>query len=82
MAVQLEVAKAEYDNSLALYHASQRNSLILLALSLLLGVGFVLWMARTLGRQLGAEPQEVAEVARALPPATCARRLPVRRRAA
>ena len=63
VAVQLEVAKAEYDNSLALYHASQRNSLILLALSLLLGVGFVLWMARTLGRQLGAEPQEVAEVA-------------------
>ena len=63
VAVQLEVAKAEYDNSLALYHASQRNSLILLALSLLLGVGFVLWMARALGRQLGAEPQEVAEVA-------------------
>ena len=63
VAVQLEVAKAEYDKSLALYHASQRNSLILLALSLLLGVGFVLWMARALGRQLGAEPQEVAEVA-------------------
>ena len=61
--VQLEVAKAEYEHSQALYHASQRNSVILLALSLLLGVGFAGWMARALGRQLGAEPQEVAEVA-------------------
>ncbi|MFO1235165.1 MAG: methyl-accepting chemotaxis protein [Rivihabitans pingtungensis] len=64
MEVQLEVAKAEYEHlGCALHHASQRNSVILLVLSLLLGVGFAGWMARALGRQLGAEPQEVAEVA-------------------
>ena len=61
--VQLEVAKAEYDRSLELYQSSQRNSLILLGVSLLLGLGMASWMARQLNRQLGAEPQQVAEVA-------------------
>ena len=52
---KLEVAKAEYDNSLALYHASQRNSLIRWrcrcswAWALCCG-----WRAP--GRRLGAEP--------------------------
>ena len=61
--VQLEVAKAEYDRSLDLYQTSQRNSLMLLGVSLLLGLGMASWMARQLNRQLGAEPQQVAEVA-------------------
>jgi methyl-accepting chemotaxis protein len=56
-------AKAAADRTMNIYQDSRNVMLALVAAAVLLGIGFGMWLARSLTRQLGAEPAEAAAVA-------------------
>jgi methyl-accepting chemotaxis protein len=61
--VQLKVAKAAYDQSSAKYHAARWMAIMALLAGVLLSGTLALFLIRTLDRQLGAEPSEIAAMA-------------------
>jgi len=50
--VQLNIAKHEYDNSAANYVSTRNENIALCALGLILGIGFALWIIRSITRPL------------------------------
>ena len=50
--VQLNVAKREYDKTAANYVATRNTSIAIIALGLILGIGFALWIIRSITRPL------------------------------
>jgi methyl-accepting chemotaxis protein len=56
-------AKAASERSTEIYQRSRNVMLALVAGAILLGIGIGLWIARSLTRQLGAEPAEAAALA-------------------
>ena len=63
MAMQTDIAKGEYEQAAAAYAQIRMLSVGAIALGLLFAVAFGYSLVRTLGRQLGAEPGEAAELA-------------------
>jgi len=61
--MQVDIAKSEFDQALATYAQIRMLSVGAIALGLLFAVAFGYSLVRTLGRQLGAEPGEAAELA-------------------
>ncbi len=66
MALQLRVAKAEYEAAMARYSSTRITSMALIVLALGLGLGLSAYLARGILRELGAEPREAAAVAQAV----------------
>ncbi|OGW35480.1 MAG: hypothetical protein A2X58_02815 [Nitrospirae bacterium GWC2_56_14] len=64
--VQLKVAKLEYDRSAEEYHFARSLSIIALLAAVLLSVTIAVLLIRSLDRQLGAEPSEIAAIAEKL----------------
>jgi methyl-accepting chemotaxis protein len=58
-----ELAKAASERATELYASSRNTMLALVAGAMLLGVAIGTWMARSLTRQLGAEPHEATALA-------------------
>jgi methyl-accepting chemotaxis protein len=63
---QLDQAKTEYETNLARYQTIRSFSIVAVALGLLLAIGLGVSVVRGLGRQLGGEPVEASELARAV----------------
>ena len=61
--VQLEVAKAVYDRSSEEYHVARLLTIIALLAGVLLSGTLAVFLIRSLDRQLGAEPSEIAAMA-------------------
>jgi methyl-accepting chemotaxis protein len=61
--VQLRVAKAEYDRSAEEYHFARTTAIVGLLASVLLSGTLAVFLIRSLDRQLGAEPSEIAAIA-------------------